>query len=154
MKRKSCFNCKQYKKKRQIFSRRDLFFLIGSFGASAVIIFCTPRSPVAQPRNLIGGHLVGAIFGCLMRITIDRYDHSIACALAVAISIIVMQFTETLHPPGGATALLAVTIRPILTGAHFLFVFIPALSGAFAMLVVALIINNIPSKRTYPSFWW
>jgi CBS-domain-containing membrane protein len=128
--------------------------LIGSYGASAVIIFCSPRSPVAQPRNVIGGHLIGAICGCTMRIAIDPYEQSMACALSVSIAIIIMEFTETLHPPGGATALLAVTIQPTLPWANFLFVLVPALSGACVMLIVALVVNNIPLKRTYPAFWW
>jgi len=142
------------KRNGNLFCRHDLVFLIGSYGASAVIVFCTPRSPAAQPRNLIGGHLVGATCGCTMRIAIDRYEHSMTCALAVALSIVIMQFTETIHPPGGATALIAVTIQPLLPWANFLFILVPALSGACIMLIVALVTNNIPSKRTYPSFWW
>lgn len=65
-----------------------------------------------------------------------------------------MQFTETTHPPGGATALLAVTTQPLLPGAHFLFIVMPVLTGSLAMLVVALVINNLAPKRTYPTFWW
>jgi CBS-domain-containing membrane protein len=65
-----------------------------------------------------------------------------------------MQLTETTHPPGGATALLAVTTQPLLPWAHFLFILMPALSGACVMLLVALIINNMAPKRTYPCVWW
>lgn len=119
-----------------------------------MIIFCTPRSPVAQPRSLICGHFIGALCGCIVRLAVDPYEHSMGCALAVSISVFIMQLTETLHPPGGATALLAVTIQPSFPWAHFLFIFVPALTGAFIMLIVALIINNIPKTRTYPSFWW
>jgi CBS-domain-containing membrane protein len=129
-----------------------LTFLIGSFGASAVILFATPRSPVAQPRNLIGGHLIGAICGCLVRIALDQYEPSVSCALAVALSILIMQLTETLHPPGGATALIAVTSQPLLPWKHFLFILMPTLTGACCMLLVALIVNNLAPKRTYPYF--
>ena len=69
-----------------------MVFLTGSFGATAVLLFASPRSPFAQPRNLIGGHLIGAICGCIARITIDQYEQSISCAVAVALSIAVMQF--------------------------------------------------------------
>jgi CBS-domain-containing membrane protein len=127
-----------------------LLFLIGSFGASAVLIFGAPRSPLAQPRNLIGGHLVSAICGCTVRIAIDRFEHSTACALAI----VAMQLTETTHPPGGATALIAVTTQPLLPWAHFLFILMPVFTGACAMLLVALFINNMAPKRTYPCFWW
>lgn len=131
-----------------------MVFLSGSFGASVVIVFCSFRSPIAQPRNLIGGHVIGAVSGCIMRITLNDFEHSVACALAVSIAIVVMQLTETLHPPGGATAFIAVNIQPTLPWANFLFIFLPILSGACIILIVALVVNNIPSKRTYPSFWW
>lgn len=128
--------------------------MIGSFGASAVLIFGAPRSPLAQPRNLIIGHVLSAICGCTVRIAIDRFEHSISCALAVASAIVMMQLTETIHPPGGATALIAVTSKPLLPGAHFLFILMPVFTGACTMLIVALIINNMSPKRTYPCFWW
>lgn len=128
--------------------------MIGSFGASAVLIFGAPRSPLAQPRNLIGGHLISAICGCCVRVAIERFETSVACALAVSLSIVLMQLTETLHPPGGATALIAVTSRPLLPAAHFLFILMPVLTGALTMLIVALLINNLASTRTYPTFWW
>ena len=128
--------------------------MIGSFGASAVLIFGAPRSPLAQPRNLIVGHVLSALCGCVVRVAIDRFEHSISCALAVALAIVVMQLTESTHPPGGATALIAVTSKPILPGANFLFIVVPVLTGACTMLLVALIINNMAPKRTYPCFWW
>ncbi len=123
-----------------------MLFLIGSFDASAVLTFGAPRSPLAQPPNLIGGHL---ICGCTIRIAIDRFEHSTACALAI----IAMQLTETMHPPDGATTLIAVKTRSILPWAHFLFILMPVLTGAYAMLLVALVINNMAPKRTYPCFY-
>ena len=89
-----------------------------------------------------------------MRLTLGQVDNSSASALAIAISVVIMQITENLHPPGGASALLAVTVRPELPWANFLFIFIPTLTSACVLLIVALFINNIPSKRTYPCFWW
>jgi CBS domain-containing membrane protein len=65
-----------------------------------------------------------------------------------------MQITETTHPPGGATALIAVTTQPLLPGANFLYIVMPTLTGALVMLFVALVINNMAPKRTYPCFWW
>ncbi|CAF1395187.1 unnamed protein product [Adineta ricciae] len=135
----------------RLLQKHELLFLIGSFGASAVLIFGAPRSPLAQPRSLIGGHVISAICGCVVRVAIDRFEHSIA---SVAIAIVVMQFTETTHPPGGASALLAVTTQPVLPGAHFLFIIMPVLTGSLAMLIIALIVNNLAPKRTYPTFWW
>ncbi|CAF4022253.1 unnamed protein product, partial [Rotaria sp. Silwood1] len=52
----------------------QLTLLIGSFGASAAIIFGAPRSQLAQPRSLIGGHLIGAICGCIVRLAIYQFE--------------------------------------------------------------------------------
>eukprot|EP00245_Coleochaete_scutata_P016482 TRINITY_DN7714_c0_g1_i1.p1 TRINITY_DN7714_c0_g1~~TRINITY_DN7714_c0_g1_i1.p1 ORF type:complete len:173 (+),score=14.44 TRINITY_DN7714_c0_g1_i1:158-676(+) len=71
--------------------------------------------------------------------------------LAVSISISLMQYTRTIHPPGGATALIAV-MSPSSLRMHGLYVFIPILSGILILLVVALFINNI--ARQYPLYWW
>ncbi|CAF3699772.1 unnamed protein product [Rotaria sp. Silwood1] len=138
----------------RLLQRHQLTLLIGSFGASAAIIFGAPRSQLAQPRSLIGGHLIGAICGCIVRLAIYQFEKSVGCAVAVASAIVLTQLTETNHPPAGATALIAVTAHPILPWANFQFILIPALSGAFTMLLVALIVNNMAPKRTYPSFWW
>lgn len=131
-----------------------LIYLIGSFGASAVLIYGTPTSPLAQPRNVIGGHFFSAIVGCAWRVAIYRFEHSVTAALAVATSIVVMQFTETVHPPGGATALIAVTTQPLLPWADFLYIFVPVLTGSIIMLIVALLVNNLSNHRTYPTRWW
>ena len=82
-------------------------FLIGSFGASSVLVFGAIQSPLAQPRNVIGGQVISALIG----VTIAKFIPDIiwlTAPLAVATSIIAMQFTKTLHPPGGATALIAI----------------------------------------------
>jgi CBS-domain-containing membrane protein len=134
--------------------RQQLAFLIGAFGASAGIVFTNPSSSVAQPRNLIGGSLIGALCGFVVRLTIDPYEHSTASIVAVVLSVVLMQFTETLHPPGVATALIAITNQPPLPWSNFLFIFMPTLTGALILLIVALIVNNLAPKRTYPTFWW
>ncbi|CAF0940315.1 unnamed protein product [Rotaria sordida] len=138
----------------RLLDRHQLSFLIGSFGASAAIIFGALRTPLAQPRNLIGDHLIGATCGCIVRLAIYQFEKSIGCAIAVATAIVVTQLTETNHPPAGATALIAVTAHPILPWANFQFILMPALTGACTVLLVALIVNNMAPKRTYPSFWW
>ena len=87
----------------QMFAGTDLVMIIGSFGASAVLVYGAIRSPLAQPRNLMGGHIISALIG------VAAYDilgtHLwIAAAVAVATAIAAMHATKTLHPPGGATA--------------------------------------------------
>jgi len=128
----------------------DLVFLIGSFGASCVLVYGVIQSPLAQPRNLVGGHLVSAIIG----VTIQKLLPDliwVAAPLAVSLSIVFMQITKTLHPPGGATALIAVTGSAEIKNLGYFYVISPVLSGALILLVIALIFNNLTSKRSYPS---
>lgn len=131
----------------------DMVMVIGSFGASAVLIYGAIKSPLAQPRNLVGGHLVSAIIGVTFY-KLFPSDLWIAASLAVATAIAVMHLTRTLHPPGGATALIAVIGSGKVHALGYLYVLIPAVSGALIMLIVALLVNNIPRARRYPDFWF
>jgi CBS-domain-containing membrane protein len=130
----------------------DLVLIIGSFGASAVLIYGALKSPLAQPRNLLGGHIISALIGVTAFKLLDPYIW-LAAALAVATSIAVMHATKTLHPPGGATALIAVIGGPKIHSLGYLYALVPVAAGALVMLVVALMVNNIPPTRRYPEFW-
>ena len=122
----------------------DLTMIIGSFGASAVLIYGATRSPLAQPRNLIGGHMISAIIGVLVYKLL--FNHMwLASSIAVATSIAAMHATKTLHPPGGATALIAVIGSQKIHQLGYLYVI---------MLAVALLVNNIPKSRRYPEYWF
>ncbi|MGX7668316.1 HPP family protein [Flavobacterium pedocola] len=132
------------------FPKQDFVFLIGSFGASCVLVYGVIQSPLAQPRNLIGGHVISAIVG----VTAAKLFPDIlwlASAVAVASAIVMMQITKTLHPPGGATALIAVTGSPAILKLGYWYVLSPVLSGAVILLIVALIFNNMTSNRQYPT---
>lgn len=132
----------------------DNLFLIGSFGASAVLIYGVTQSPLAQPRNLIGGHVISAIVGvsiCKLCYFLPPEHLWITAALAVSLSIVAMQMTKTLHPPGGATALIANIGSEKIKGLGYLYVVTPVLTGVLIMLAVAMIVNNIPSGRSYPA---
>jgi CBS domain-containing membrane protein len=130
------------------FGVNDMLFLVGSFGASSVLIYGVINSPLAQPRNLIGGHVFSAIVGVTINLLVSELW--LAAALAVSLSIVIMQITKTLHPPGGATALIAVIGSPKIKALGYLYVLSPILSGVFILFVVALIFNNITSHRSYP----
>jgi len=132
------------------FPQQDVVFLIGSFGASCVLVYGVIQSPLAQPRNLIGGHVVSAIVG----VTVQKLVPDalwLSAPLAVSLSIVLMQVTKTLHPPGGATALIAVTGSPEIKALGYEYVLSPVLSGAAILLVIALVFNNMTSKRQYPA---
>lgn len=131
----------------------DLVMIIGSFGASAVLIYGAIRSPLAQPRNLIGGHVISAIIGVATYKLF--FNHMwLASSIAVATAIAAMHATKTLHPPGGATALIAVIGSQKIHHLGYLYAIIPVGSGAVIMLAVALLVNNIPKNRRYPEFWF
>lgn len=127
----------------------DNLFLIGSFGASSVLVYGLINSPLAQPRNLIGGHLICAVIGVSV-FKLFSEEMWFACALAVSLSIVAMQITKTLHPPGGATALIAVTGGDKIKDLGYFYVLSPVLSGVLILFAVALIFNNLRHRR-YPS---
>lgn len=130
-------------------------FLVGSFGASAVLVYGAPLSEFSQPRNLVGGHFFSAIVG----VTIFMFfgEQSIfAAPLAVSLAIVAMHFTRTLHPPGGTTALIAVIGEEKVHALGYFYVLSPILLSALIMLLVALFVNNMSSNpnRHYPVYWF
>jgi CBS-domain-containing membrane protein len=137
---------------RLVFESTDLTLLIGPFGASAVLLYGAVRSPLAQPRNLIGGHVLSAVIGVASYDILG--DHLwLAGSVAVATAIAVMHATKTLHPPGGATALIAVIGGKSIHAIGYWYVLVPAGLGAIILLLVALLVNNIAKSRRYPEFW-
>ena len=136
-----------------LFEPRDLSLLIGSFGASAVLLYGAVRSPLAQPRNLTGGHVLSALIGVTAHQLLGSTPW-LAAAVAVSLAIAIMHLTRTLHPPGGATALIAVIGGDSVHQLGYLYVLVPAALGALVMLVIALLVNNIPKTRKYPEFWF
>lgn len=120
--------------------------LIGSLGASAVLLFGANESPLAQPRNLIGGHLVSAFVAVLIVMLFGSGPFPIA--LGVGAAIFLMDITRTTHPPGGATALIGVQGH-----AGFGYVLVPVFAGALILLTVALFTNNVVHHRQYPRHW-
>ena len=132
------------------FKISDNMFLIGSFGASSVLIYGIINSPFSQPRNLLGGHLISAIVG----VTVHKFIPTelwLSSAIAVSLSIVLMQVTKTLHPPGGATALIANIGSDQIHELGYLYVLNPVLSGVIILLMVALVFNNLTDHRNYPA---
>ncbi|KAI1380710.1 HPP-domain-containing protein [Hypoxylon crocopeplum] len=146
-----------------IFNYSDYFLgrkvpgIIASYGASAVLVYGAPQAPLAQPRALLGGHFLSALVGiCITklfslipsRFTFDSVRW-LAASLSTATAILVMQITDTTHPPAGATALLpAVDIDVWNLSWYFLPV---VLLSSTMLLAVSLLLNNI--QRVYPTFW-
>ena len=125
--------------------------VIGSFGSSAVLIYGAPKLPAAQPKNLILGHLICALVGTLTW----QYLPDVLLlqeAFAVATAIALMQLTRTMHPPGGATALIAIIGGPEIHSMGIGFIWV-VLLGSIIMLAVAVLVNNVFSRGSYPTRW-
>ena len=129
----------------------DNTFLIGSFGASAVLIYGATSSALAQPRNLIGGHILSAIVGVTVAKLIPYAELNwLACGLAVSVAIVIMQITKTMHPPGGATALIANIGSLEIKDLGFLYVINPVCIGVLILFITAYITNKFARHRQYP----
>ena len=131
------------------FTLYDNLFLIGSFGASSVLIYGIINSPLAQPRNLIGGHVISALVGVTVH-KIFPGDVWLSSALSVSLSIVAMQITKTLHPPGGATALISNIGSTKILELGYFYVLSPVLSGVLILFLIAMICNNATTHRSYP----
>ena len=111
-------------------------WLIPPFGASLVLVMAVHNSPLASPRNVFFGHVLSASSGVLMFYFFENTALSIALGLALAI--MVMQITNTVHPPAGANPIIA-----ILGAKTFEFVIMPVAIGASFIVIFALIYNKI-----------
>jgi CBS domain-containing membrane protein len=122
--------------------------IVASMGASAVLLFVVPHGALSQPWPLLGGHLLSAVIGVACRDYLP--SPVLAVALAVGLSILLMQYLRCVHPPGGATALVAVIGGPQIEALGYGYVLQPILLDVLVMLVVALLFNNFFGWRRYP----
>jgi len=124
-------------------------FVIGSFGASAVLVYGAPLAEFSQPRNLIGGSVLSALIGVAVYQVFADYM-VLASALAVSLAIALMYLTRTLHPPGGATALIAVIGGENVHQLGFLYALMPVFLGSLAPLPCVLdLAISISGARYY-----
>ncbi|RAZ72565.1 HPP family protein [Mesorhizobium atlanticum] len=125
----------------------DVAMLVAPMGASAVLLFAVPSSPLAQPWSIIGGNTISALVG----VTVAHFVHDtvIASGLAVALAIAAMSFTRSLHPPGGAAALTGVLGGPAVAAAGFLFPFVPVALNSTILVALGFLFHKL-SRRNYP----
>lgn len=122
--------------------------LIASMGASTVLLLGTPHSPLAQPWPFVGGHLVSALIGIACAALIP--NPYLAAGLAVGLAITAMYYLRCLHPPGGATAFMAVIGDAKIHTLGYHFIVTPLLLNIVILLATALIFNNLTPGRRYP----
>jgi CBS domain-containing membrane protein len=116
-------------------------WLIAPMGASAVLVFMLPASPLAQPWPLIGGNLIAAAIGLVAHQLVPQ--PVLAAALAVGFAILAMRLTQSLHPPAGGTALLTALATPAVQAAGWHFLLWPVALNVLAMAGVGWAWNRL-----------
>lgn len=127
---------------------QNLPLLMAPFGATCVLLFAAPDTPLAQPRNVIGGHLVSSLVGLLFLKYVGTSP--VEMGLAVGLAIALMQVTRTLHAPAGADPLVVLMAGK----AGWSFLFAPVLASAVILVMVAIVVNNVGQNRQWPRYWF
>ena len=122
-------------------------FLIASMGASALLLFVIPSSPLSQPWALFGGQMVPGFIGIACALFIP--DLVFASAASLTLSIIAMMYLRCLHPPGGATALIPILMTEEVQQLGFQFLFTPIAINTLTLMLLSLLINRLVLHRHY-----
>jgi CBS domain-containing membrane protein len=122
-------------------------FIVAPIGASAVLVFAVPASPLAQPWPVIGGNVVSTLTGVGVLHLID--DRVVGAGIAVGAAIAMMSLLRCLHPPGGAAALLAVVGSSMITGAGPVFALLPVGLNSVVLVVMGWLFHRL-SGHAYP----
>lgn len=123
--------------------------IVGSMGASAVLLFAVPHGPLSQPWALIGGHAISALIGVSAAKVVT--DPFLAAALAVGGAIGAMHYLRCIHPPGGATAITAVIGGPAVHALGYRFLVAPVMLNVSIILMTAIAVNACFAWRRYPA---
>lgn len=120
--------------------------ILGSFGASCVLVFGYPDVPFSQPRNVILGHVLSSAIGLLFLHLFGPAWWSLALSAGTAIAL--MMLTRTVHPPAGSNPVIVFLAQPAWN-----FLLFPTLLGAIVIVMVALFYNNATRSARYPKYW-
>ena len=120
--------------------------VLGSFGASCVLVFGYPDVPFSQPRNVIAGHVISSLVGLVFLAAFGPHWWSVALAVGTAIAL--MMLTRTVHPPAGSNPVIVFLTQPAWS-----FLLFPTLVGASVLVAVALVYNNATRDAKYPKYW-
>ena len=124
--------------------------LIFSIGASTILVFAVPHGALSQPWPVFGGHLVAALIGVACARLVP--NAALAAGTAVGLTIVAMHYLRCIHPPGGATALVAVLGGPSVQAMGFGFVLAPVLLNVLLLLAAGVAFNAFFPWRRYPAF--
>ncbi len=124
----------------------ESLMLLGSFGASALLVFALPDGHLSQPRSVIGGHLSASIIALLCLACFGPEWWAVGLATGVAIG--VMMLTRTLHPPAGANAIIVFLAKP-----SPVFLLSSTMIGATSLVVLAILYHRALGRQKYPLYW-
>lgn len=124
-------------------------WLMAPFGATCVLLFAVPTSPLAQPRNIIAGHFISATVGLAALYSFG--DSYLVMSVAVGSAIFLMQYFRAVHPPAGANPIVIALAGTSLVDWTFLFT--PVLVGSVALVFVGAMLNNTSSQQRWPLYW-
>ncbi len=123
-------------------------FLMIPLAASSVILYVLPTGPLARPWAIVVGHTVSALVGVLVAHAVQQ--PVLAAGIAVALSIVAMAVTGSLHPPGGSTALLAVLGGPVVQAAGYHYALVPVGLNAVLLVLSGIVYHRWVSGHPYP----
>lgn len=120
--------------------------LLGSFGASALLLFALPEAPLSQPRSVIGGHFLASLIAvsCLTLFG----SHWWAVGLATGLGVGGMMWTRTVHPPAGSNAIIVFLAKP-----SWSFLLLSTLAGTILLIVFAVFYHRATRRHKYPLYW-
>lgn len=110
-------------------------WILGSFGASCVLVFGYPEAAFSRPRNVVAGHLISSIVGLAFLTAFGPHWWSVAMSAGTAIAI--MMFTRTVHPPAGSNPVIVFLTQP-----DWSFLLFPTLAGSLALVAVTHVYNH------------
>ena len=136
-------------------TQSDYVLTLGSFGATAVLLFGAPMAPLSQPRNAIFGQLIACIVGVAARVLIAEPMQTdvLALPLASALCLGLMLLTSTTHPPAGGTLLIAILGGDAIKSLGFALI-VPVAAFSVISVLIAVLINNLSPDVHYPQYWF
>lgn len=121
-------------------------WILGSFGATCVLVFGYPDVPFSQPRNIVVGHALSSLIGLAFLTVLG--PHWWAAGIAAGTAIAAMMLTRTVHPPAGSNPVIIFLAQP-----GWGFLLYPTLAGALVVTIIAVLYNNATRSSNYPKYW-
>lgn len=122
-------------------------YLIAPFGATSVLIFAVPNSPLAQPWSAVVGNTLAAVVGVAVVLAVE--DAALRVALSVSLSIVALSFARAVHPPAGAVAMTAALNPEAVHELGFGFALAPVAAGTALLVAIAILYARV-TRRRYP----